>query len=62
MVIDEKTETSGEEKQWDNPKAPEETSDARDRDQLARQIKEAKRRHDNLSENREEQDNNETKN
>ncbi|MBD1392986.1 hypothetical protein [Mucilaginibacter glaciei] len=51
MVIDEKTEKSGEEKLWENPKAPEETSDARDRDQIARQYKEAKRRHDNLSEN-----------
>ncbi|WP_374949834.1 hypothetical protein [Mucilaginibacter sp.] len=62
MVIDKKTETSGEEKQWENPAAPEETSDERDRDQIARQYKEAKRRHDNLSENQDQANENETKN
>lgn len=62
MVIDKKTEASGEEKKWENPQAPEETSDARDRDQIARQYKEAKRRHDNLSENQEKPNNEETKN
>lgn len=53
MVIDEKTENTGEQKEWENPKAPEKTSDPRDEEQLARQYKEAKRRHDNLSENQE---------
>ncbi|RFZ85960.1 hypothetical protein DYU05_10360 [Mucilaginibacter terrenus] len=63
MVIDETTETAGEEKQWDNPTAPEKTSDSRDQEQLERQFKEAKRRHDNLEENQEETNNNEdTKN
>lgn len=37
------------EKQWENPKAPEKTSDDRDKEQLIRQFKEAKRRKDNLS-------------
>jgi hypothetical protein len=60
MVIVKKTENTGEEKEWENPQAPEATSDERDKEQLARQYKEAKRRHDNLSENQEES--NETKN
>ena len=51
MVIDEKTETPGEQKEWENPSAPEKTSDPRDQEQLERQVKEAKRRHDNLEEN-----------
>ena len=37
------------EKEWENPKAPEKTSDDRDKEQLIRQYKEAKRRKDNLS-------------
>jgi len=53
MVIDEKTENTGEEKEWDNPLAPERTADERDKEQLVRQYKEAKRRHDNLTENKE---------
>lgn len=36
-------------KEWENPKAPEKTSDDRDKEQLIRQFKEAKRRKDNLS-------------
>lgn len=59
MVIDETTENPGEEKEWENPQEPEKTSDERDKEQLARQYKEAKRRHDNLSENQEEENNNE---
>ncbi len=38
------------EKDWDNPKNPEATEDARDEEQLERQIEEAKRRKDNLTE------------
>lgn len=38
------------EKEWDNPQAPEKASDDRDKEQLLRQYKEAKRRHDNLNE------------
>lgn len=37
------------EKEWDNPTAPEATSDDRDKEQIIRQYKEAKRRKDNLS-------------
>ena len=36
-------------KEWENPQAPEKTSDDRDKEQLIRQFKEAKRRKDNLS-------------
>jgi hypothetical protein len=58
----EKPEKPGEEKEWENPFAPENTSDERDREQLARQYKEAKRRHDNLSENQEDKEEEEDKN
>jgi len=37
------------EKEWENPQAPEKTSDDRDKEQLIRQFKESKRRKDNLS-------------
>ena len=50
-MIDEISEKPDEEKKWENPQAPENTSDERDKEQIARQYKEAKRRHDNLSEN-----------
>jgi hypothetical protein len=45
------------EKEWDNPVEPTKTSDARDEEQILRQYKEAKRRHDNLSENKEAEQN-----
>jgi hypothetical protein len=64
MVTKKNTENPDEEKKWENPQAPENTSDERDREQIARQYKEAKRRHDNLSENQEDkdkEDNNKTK-
>lgn len=38
------------EKNWENPKNPEGTEDSRDNEQLERQIEEAKRRKDNLTE------------
>ncbi len=59
MVVKVKTPDTGE-KEWDNPRAPENTSDDRDKEQLIRQFKEAKRRKDNLS--TEEPDNEETEN
>lgn len=62
MVIDEITETPEGEKEWDNPKAPEETSDNRDKEQVERQYNEAKRRHDNLTENKDEAKEEEEKN
>jgi hypothetical protein len=37
------------EKDWENPKNPEATQDARDKEQLERQIEEAKRRKENLT-------------
>jgi len=55
MVIEPKVENGGDEKEWENPSNPEKPSDERDKEQLARQYKEAKRRHDNLSENQDEQ-------
>ena len=59
MVIVKNTEQPGEEKEWENPLAPEKTSDERDKEQLERQYEEAKRRHDNLTENQEENKENE---
>jgi len=48
MVVKVNTPGSGQ-KEWENPQAPEKTSDDRDKEQLIRQFKEAKRRKDNLS-------------
>jgi hypothetical protein len=53
-VEDKKPESGKEEKEWENPKDPAQTTDERDKEQLLRQYKEAKRRHDNLTENEEE--------
>jgi len=48
MVV--KTNIPGDgEKEWENPQDPAMTSDDRDKEQLIRQFKEAKRRKDNLS-------------
>ena len=59
MITNDKkgNKTDEKEKEWDNPVAPEQTSDERDKEQIIRQFKEAKRRHDNLTET----DDNETK-
>ena len=51
MDIDKKPEAPAEEKEWENPVASEKPADHRDEEQLERQIREAKRRHDNLEEN-----------
>ena len=59
MVIDKKKDQKVEEQQWENPLNPEKPADERDREQLERQYREAKRRSDNLSENQEKK---ETKN
>lgn len=48
MIVKVKTPDTSE-KEWENPRAPENTSDDRDKEQLIRQFKEAKRRKDNLS-------------
>ncbi len=54
MVVGNKKPQEVKEKEWENPVAPEQTSDDRDKEQLLRQYKEAKRRHDNLSDDDEE--------
>ena len=51
MAVAKKQDQQAEEKQWENPLNPEKPADARDQEQLQRQYKEAKRRHDNLTEN-----------
>jgi hypothetical protein len=57
MALENKKVPEGEEKEkekeWDNPIEPEKTSDERDKEQLLRQYKEAKRRKDNLTEDEE---------
>ena len=57
MLVTDKKEDKPE-KEWENPQAPEKTGDDRDKEQLIRQFKEAKRRHDNLTET--DEDNTET--
>lgn len=51
MALDSKKNRESEEKEWENPVDPAKTSDERDKEQLLRQYKEAKRRKDNLTEN-----------
>lgn len=53
MEAKNKTTRVEDDKEWENPVEPTKTSDARDEEQILRQYKEAKRRHDNLSENKE---------
>ena len=48
---DKKKPAETNEKEWENPIDPTKVTDERDKEQLLRQYKEAKRRHDNLSEN-----------
>ena len=49
MALDSKQHRESEEKEWENPVDPNATSDERDKEQLLRQYKEAKRRKDNLT-------------
>jgi hypothetical protein len=49
MALDSKKNRESEEKEWENPVDPAMTSDERDKEQLLRQYKEAKRRKDNLT-------------
>lgn len=53
MALDSKKNRESEEKEWENPVDPAMTSDERDKEQLLRQYKEAKRRKDNLTEEKE---------
>ena len=57
----ERSEEETKEQEWDNPQAPEKSTDDRDKEQLLRQYKEAKRRHDNLSDTDENETKQETK-
>lgn len=50
MALESKKGRVEEEKKWENPANPALTSDERDKEQLLRQYKEAKRRKDNLTE------------
>jgi hypothetical protein len=58
MSLETKKEQPPEEKVWENPSDPRESSDGRDKEQIIRQYEEAKRRKENLTED----DNTETKN
>ena len=49
VVVKNKVPVEGE-KDWENPVDPSKSSDERDKEQLLRQYKEAKRRKDNLTE------------
>lgn len=50
MIVDKKKPEEEKEKEWENPVAPEISSDGRDKEQMIRQYKESKRRKDNLTE------------
>ena len=49
MALERKKNRESEEKEWENPVNPAMTSDDRDKEQLLRQYKEAKRRKNNLT-------------
>lgn len=49
MVIDKNNQENAEQ-EWENPMNPEKPSDERDKEQVVRQYKEAKRRKNNLTE------------
>ncbi|MDB5155657.1 MAG: hypothetical protein JWR50_364 [Mucilaginibacter sp.] len=57
MIVEKKKPEETKEKEWENPVDPTKSTDERDKEQILRQYKEAKRRHDNLTED----DDNETK-
>ena len=59
VVVKNKKPVEGE-KEWENPIEPAKSTDDRDKEQLLRQYKEAKRRKDNLTET--DDTNNETRN
>jgi hypothetical protein len=50
MAVSKKKVNESEEQEWENPLNPEMPSDERDKEQIERQYKEAKRRKDNLTE------------
>jgi hypothetical protein len=61
MELENKKVPEGEEKEWENPIDPANTTDERDKEQLLRQYKEAKRRKDNLTEEGKDKDTEQTK-
>ena len=61
VVVKNKKPVEGE-KEWENPIEPAKSSDDRDKEQLLRQYKEAKRRKDNLTETDDTNNENETRN
>ena len=50
VIVDKKNQPEEKEKEWENPIDPTKSSDERDKEQILRQYKEAKRRKDNLTE------------
>jgi hypothetical protein len=50
MEVKKKKISGSEEQEWEDPLNPENPSDERDKEQIVRQYKEAKRRKDNLTE------------
>jgi hypothetical protein len=50
MVVVKNNKKAKDEKEWENPVEPAQSSDERDKEQILRQYKEAKRRKDNLTE------------
>ncbi len=50
MEVKKKNTAGSEEQEWEDPLNPENPSDERDKEQIVRQYKEAKRRKDNLTE------------
>lgn len=53
MIVENKKSEEAKEKEWENPTDPKKPTDERDKEQLLRQYKEAKRRHDNLTDDEE---------
>jgi len=52
MIVENKKPEEAKEKEWENPADPAKPTDERDKEQLLRQYKEAKRRHDNLTDDK----------
>lgn len=50
MALEAKKNNDSEEQEWENPLDPEKPSDDREKEQVERQYREAKRRKDNLTE------------
>jgi len=53
MIVSKDKPAVNDEKEWENPIDPAKSTDERDKEQLLRQYKEAKRRKDNLTDDEE---------